>query len=150
MQMSGLCPATARTSPSPSSTAATTSWPLSRSSRIIPSRSSARSSAITTRTAVPPARSRLGRYLGVEGRAPPGRADDAQLSVERLDAAPQADEAAAVGVGAAAAVVGDLDDEPARVLGQPHEHLPGAAVLGRVGERLGDDEVGGALDRGGE
>ena len=42
------------TSAPPSSTAATTSKPLSRSSRVRPSRRSARSSAITTRKASPP------------------------------------------------------------------------------------------------
>ena len=92
-------------SASGSSTAATTSKPLSRSSRASPSRSSARSSAITTRTAAPPRR-----------RRPAGRAVDRQGAVERLDPRREPGQAGAGGIGAAAAVVDDLDDAGGRAL----------------------------------
>ncbi len=42
-----------------------------------------------------------------------GRALDAQVAVERFDAVAEAAESGGVGVGAADAVVGDLDGQPA-------------------------------------
>jgi hypothetical protein len=49
-------------------------------------------------------------------------------------------------VGAAGALVGDLDDEPAVALGHLDARGRAAPVLGRVGQPLGRDEVGGGLD----
>ena len=50
-------------------------------------------------------------------------------------------------VGAADAVVGDLDGDVAGAARERDRRLRGARVLGDVGERLGGDEVGRALDR---
>src|SRR3712207_8787202 len=40
------------------------------------------------------------------------------------------------------AIVGDLEHEAAIVPLEPHRRVLGVGVLGHVGERLGDDEVG--------
>ena len=51
-----------------------------------------------------------------------------------------------VGVGAARALVADLDDQPVAVVGELDRRRRAAGVLGGVGQRLGHDEVGGRLD----
>ena len=50
-------------------------------------------------------------------------------------------------VGPADAIVGDLDDDAAVLAAHPDDRATGVRVLRDVGERLGDDEVGGELDR---
>ena len=79
-----------------------------------------------------------------------GRALDAEVAVEGFDAVAEAAESGGVGVGAADAVVGDLDGEPAVRARDVDGRLGGVCVFGDVGERFGGDEVGGGLDRGGE
>ena len=104
----------------------------------MPLRTSRLSSAITTRTAAP-------RTTVVPC---PGRARDAQPAVERLDAVGQAAQpAAARVVGAADAVVGDLDRRAVAVA--PHAHVGArrVGVLRDVRQRLAGDEVGRELDR---
>ena len=49
--------------------------------------------------------------------------------------------------GTADAVVGDLDERESVLARDPHRDLGCARVLGRVGQRLGDDVVGRGLDR---
>ena len=119
----------------PSSTAATTSKPLSRSRRARPSRRSARSSAITTRTAAPP-----------HGGRAAVRALDAERPVERARRAGEPGQAVAGRIGAAAAVVHDLGDEHVPFERRPGSRCAPRRVLDRVRERLGDDEVRGRLD----
>ena len=55
-----------------------------------------------------------------------------------------------VDVGAADAVVGDVDRHAAVGAADRDRGLGGLGVLGDVGQRLGDDEVGGALHRAGQ
>jgi hypothetical protein len=90
---------------------------------------------------------RMGAPLESSSARPAGL--DRQRSVQRLDPPSEADEAVAVRVGAALAIVGDHHLEaavPARDL----DLDPGrTGMLRRVGKRLGGDEVGGGLDRGG-
>ena len=103
----------------------------------MPSRSSARSSAITTRTGPP--------RTGPWGRRPGEAMASVPSSAARRLCRPSSPWP--VGVGAAAAVVAHLDAQ-APVLA-PHAHLGAARprVLDGVGQRLGDGEVGGELDR---
>ncbi len=77
-----------------------------------------------------------------------GRTLHLHRPVERLDPLAQPAQAAAGVVGAAGAIVDDRDRQG--LLSSTSRHLRFAVrgVLGDVGERLGDDEVGGGLDRG--
>ena len=78
----------------------------------------------------------------------PGGTDDAQPPVQRRDAIGQPAQARAAGlVGAADAVVGDLDHRAAGRVPDAHGDRGRLRVLGDVGQRLGGDEVGGELDR---
>ena len=78
---------------------------------------------------------------------PTGRALDAERPVERLDAAAQPAQARSVRIGAAAAVVEHGDDDRVAHADDPDVDARRAAVLGRVRERLGGDEVRRRLDR---
>ena len=76
---------------------------------------------------------------------PPAGLVDGQRAVERLDAVAQPGQPAAARVRAARAVVGDLDEQARRRRASSVTARRRARrVLGRVGQRLGDDEVGGA------
>ena len=77
---------------------------------------------------------------------------DLEPAVERRDPVGEAAQAgAARRVGAADAVVADLDRRPAPFVAlDPDLGARGLGVAGDVGERLGDDEVGGRLDRRGQ
>ena len=75
-----------------------------------------------------------------------GRAVDLQATVERLDAVAEAAQPGSVRVGAAHAVVGDLDRHPAVRARDLDRDAGGVCVLGDVGERLAGDEVGRCLD----
>src|SRR5690606_39813207 len=89
------------------------------------------------------------RELGVDRRAVPWRAADVEPPVDAGEAVAQPGQAVTLtGVGAAAAVVDDLDMEAVGDLGDGDRALVCAAVLGGVGERFGDDEIGGVLRRG--
>ena len=69
-----------------------------------------------------------------------------EVAAEGLDAVGQADESGAAGeVGAAAAVIADADVQHAAVGLQLDVDDGGRGVLRRVGQRLGDDVVGGEL-----
>ena len=104
----------------------------------MPSRSSTLSSAITTRMGSPPC-TRV---------PPPARRPDAQPPAERLDAVGEAAQArAALGVGAADPVVDDLDDDLAVAAVTSTLAERGLRVLADVREALGDDVVGGHLER---
>jgi hypothetical protein len=66
----------------------------------------------------------------------------------RFDAAPDAAQPRpAAGVRTAAAVVGDFRAQPILLATEPDSGVAGAAVLGDVGQRLGDRVVDGRLDR---
>ncbi len=78
---------------------------------------------------------------------PSGGALDPEAPVERGEPVPEALEAAAVRAGAADAVVAHLDPQRPVLDPRGDRGARGAGVLGDVGERLGDDEVGGRLDR---
>src|SRR4029453_2836737 len=70
-----------------------------------------------------------------------------EVAVDGRDPVGQAAQAAAPGrVGPAGAVVGDLDDQEVPVAADADADLGRPGVLGRVGEGLGDHEVGGRLD----
>ncbi len=73
---------------------------------------------------------------------------DAEVAVQRGHPVRQSPQARAVRVGATASVVEDLDGEQAVALGDADADALGLRVLGDVGERLGDEEVGGGLDAG--
>ena len=80
---------------------------------------------------------------------PPGGVDRRHRAVERGQPALDAAQAGAAGrVGAAAAVVADRHGEQVVGVPQVDPGGPGAAVPDHVGQRLGDREVGGRLDRG--
>ena len=97
------------------------------------------------------AQSRLrDRDLGAEARPRAGPAGDAEGAPERLDAIGEAAKPrAAVHARAADAVVRDHHDQPAAGDERVHGGPGRARVLGDVGERLGDQVVGGDLDGGG-
>ena len=108
----------------------------------MPSRSSTESSATTTRTGSPP-RPSCPR---------PRRAGDLEPAVERGDAVREPAQAgAAGGIGAADAVVARRSTTTVAVDARARATARACAsrVPGDVGERLGDDEVGGRLDAGG-
>ena len=81
---------------------------------------------------------------------PPRGRGDRQRAVERGQALVQPVEAVAGGVGAAAAVVAHLDAQAAVVAPDAHLGAVRLGVLDGVGQRLGDGEVGGQLDRRGQ
>src|SRR5487761_1675333 len=149
---SGWCSATAASSASPSVTAAHTEWPRSSSRRVSPSRSSAASSAITTRITVlsprtwPP--SGLQRQLDTNGGRAAGRAGHVDPPVHGGHPLGQAGQAAAVGrVRPADAVVGDLEAEYPGPFGINIDFdLIRVTVLGRVGNWLSREEVGDGLE----
>src|SRR4051794_26379996 len=88
-----------------------------------------------------------GRDEGAAGE----RALDPEFAVEGGEPVRQPDEAAAgVGQGASDAVVAYLDSNGGVLDPRRHLGASGASVFGDVGERLGDDEVRGRLDRGRE
>ena len=91
-----------------------------------------------------------GRGMVAATRVPPSDGLSIRSSaVEGGEPVRQPHEAAAAGSGAADAVVADLGPRACRSRSAPHLGVSGARVLGDVGQRLGDDEVGGRLDRGG-
>ena len=93
----------------------------------------------------------LCRDLDDDPSARSRRAVDAEPPAERLDAISEtAQSRPASRVGAAHAVVDDLDDEPACVPVQLDPHERRARVFRGIGERLGAYEVHGGLDGGGE
>ena len=76
---------------------------------------------------------------------------DRQLPTERADAVGEALEPGALGrLGAADAVVADLDEQVPALLEHGDAGALGVRVLRDVGQRLGDDVVRGDLDRAGE
>jgi hypothetical protein len=78
-----------------------------------------------------------------------GRAVDVDAAVHGADPFGQAEQAAAGdGGGAAPAVVGDADAEQAGDVHGLEGSVPGAAVLGHVGQQLGRRVVGDGLDGG--
>ena len=72
----------------------------------------------------------------------PSRASTRSSSPARPEPGPR--------IGAPDPVVGDLDDEVVAVQVDVHRRPAGAGVLDDVRQGLGDDEVGGDLDRGGK
>ncbi len=84
------------------------------------------------------ARSSVGPPAGLDSRVVPPTADD--------PIGESGQPTSLARVGAAPAVVADLDDQRPAGAGGGHPDLRGAAVLGHVAQRLGDDEVGGRLD----
>jgi hypothetical protein len=100
------------------------------------------------------ARAELGRpqrQLGPHRRASALLARDAEPPSERLDPVRQPPQAGSlVGVRAADAVVGDLDDEHPVVTSEVDPRQARRRVLGDVGERLRHDVERGGLDRLGE
>jgi hypothetical protein len=85
----------------------------------------------------------------LEGRRTTGWTGQGEEAIVRLDPAADAGEAGAVMlVRAAMTVVGDLQEQPATPAAYGDGGVPGPAVLGDVGERLGHHEVGGRLDGG--
>src|SRR5262245_33026791 len=87
---------------------------------------------------------------GVDVRPVTGGAFDVQRAVEGFDAVAEADEAGPGFVGAADPVVADVDEQVSIGVVDLDADVRGVRVLADVGERLGGDEVGGGLDRGGE
>ena len=84
---------------------------------------------------------------GADSGAAPGGAVDRQDPVERGDAVLEAAQARAAGrVGAAGAVVRDLDDRVAVLALHTHRDVSRVRVLRRIRDRLRDDEVRGGLD----
>jgi hypothetical protein len=77
-----------------------------------------------------------------------GRAVDPEFAAEGGKSVREPDEAAAVGPGASDAVVACPDLNGAVLNPRRHPGVSGASVFGDVGQRLGDNEVGGRLDRG--
>ena len=76
-----------------------------------------------------------------------GLADDIELAPERRDPVGEAAQARSRRrIRSADAVVDDLDCRARPVGDHAHAHQGGLAVLARVGERLGDEVVGGGLD----
>src|SRR5829696_6147970 len=84
--------------------------------------------------------------LGAQPGSAAGWALEREPAVERLDTVGEPAQAGPLVVGAADAVVGDGDPEVAGVGDGAHNDTVGAGVLVHVGERLGDDVVGGRLD----
>ena len=82
---------------------------------------------------------------GPQPRALPS-GDELERAVEHREPVLQA----GVQASAAAAVVGDLDHQRVAVAGDADVGDRRLGVLGDVGQRLGDGEVGGGLDRGRE
>ena len=116
---------------------ATTSKPWSSSRRATPSRRRTESSARTTRTGSPP-----GCASPCPAGSRPGDARRAPRRGRRARAGPSPWR-----VGAADAVVGDLDHRVSVHGCDANRDRGRLGVLGDVGERLGDDVVGGGLDR---
>ena len=90
------------------------------------------------------------REAGAHARALPRRAVDLERSVERLDAVDEAAQSLTLGVGAAGAVVDDLDEQPGVVAGGGDDDNPCARVLLYVRERLRDHVVRRSLESLGE
>ena len=138
---SGLWALTLRSRSSASPAWPTTSIPASSSSRATPARSRTESSASTTRTG-PSRRTTVPL---------PGRAVDLEPPVERRQAVGQpAQPRPGRRVGAADAVVAHLDQREAVLAADRDLRVRGLRVLRDVRQRLGDDEVGGRLDRVGQ
>ena len=77
----------------------------------------------------------------------PGPSASSKTAAEHGDAVLQpAQPRSARRVGAAAPVVGDHDPQRVAGAGDRHVHAVRVGVLDRVGQRLGDEEVGGGLD----
>src|SRR4051794_12767044 len=77
----------------------------------------------------------------------PGRASQVDRAAQRVDAVGEPAQARAAGqVRAADAVVAHLDHGELRRAPHAHGRELGGGVLGDVGERLGDEVVGGGLD----
>ena len=79
---------------------------------------------------------------------PPGGLLTARMPSNVPSLALQPEQAgSALRISAASPVVGDLDPQQAAGVLHPDLHVSRAGVLDRVGERLGDGEVAGRLDR---
>ena len=87
------------------------------------------------------------RDVGGDQGAAAGWALDPELALEGGEPVGEPDEAAAVGPGAADAVVAHPELEDAVLDAREDGGMPCTGVLDDVGQRLGDDEVGGRLDR---
>ena len=138
MTMSGWCRSTTSMSASPSPTAATTSSPASASSRVSPARSSTESSAITIRTGAP----RAGWSARRAGSGPcmPAAVGPRPARPARCRPLPAAGSAPPTPSSV------DLHDQPVVAPDDRDRGPRGVGVLGDVGQRLRDDEIGGALD----
>ena len=101
----------------------------------MPSRSSTESSAITTRTAAP-RRTTVGPPVGLARRNVP-------VDGGRPGRAGRRGPPPGCSIGAAAAVVAHVDEQRGPNSLDARRGLRRRAVLGQVGQRLGDDEVGG-------
>src|SRR5690606_7650001 len=72
---------------------------------------------------------------------------DPHAAVECLDAVPQSCQPRSVGgVGATETIIAHFDAKPVAVAANAHRRLGAVTVLGDVGQRLDNEEVGGALD----
>src|SRR6266542_2042908 len=132
---------TAARNASPSATAAHTWCPRSISSAASPSRSTAESSAITTRMA--PTLSRVQRQFDGDHRRAALRAGDRQAAVHRADPLREAVQAAAgADAGAAGTVVADAEAEHPLALRRLEPGPPRAAGPDPVGRKLGAAEEG--------
>jgi hypothetical protein len=86
------------------------------------------------------------RNRGVEVGAVPGRTVKMHLTADCLDPIPEPADAAAEGVSAADAVITNVDHHQTVALVEVQLDVGGLGVLGHVGERLGDEEVGRRFD----
>ena len=141
MPRSGRCSSIAATNDGPSPTEPTTSWPASASSSWSPSRSSRESSATTTLT-------RRHRDPRDQRRSDRPRASRPRGCRRRPRPAAAARPARSPLAGwAPPTPSSSTRTSTSRFAGQDgHRGAGGAAVLGDVGERLGDHEVDGGLD----
>src|SRR5215207_3279290 len=88
---------------------------------------------------------------GPQGRSVARFRVDVELAIDRGQAVAEAPQPGSQSdVSAADAVVADFDREPAVAVCDCHRGVRRGGVLGDVGQRLGDDEVGGQLDLLGE
>ena len=91
----------------------------------------------------------MDRELGTDRRPAAGRTRDRQPTADGSDPIVESSKSGACRrVGAAAAVVGDLDQERVAGLADRHPRAAGARVPHHVRQRLGHDEVRGRLDGG--
>src|SRR5205823_6403245 len=127
-------------------TAATTWWPRSVRISARPALTTAESSAITIRIGAP-VRSGVGRQLDGDRGGTSGRAADLQPAIHGPDPLGEPGQAAArLDAGTAGAIVADPDPQQAGHVDCLQRGMPGATVLGDVGEQFRRAEVGDGLD----